>query len=462
MIDSGKIFLDERVRKQIYFGNWLRDFSQVLDPKIVRPPNLPKDIGRYLSRDALTKLVALKAEIEFGEKPEDRKLFAVTKKMLGVYRPVEHIDNPTNNDPKAVDPRKIDPDFDPPPTADTLKVDPSTSMKRYILDSREYMRSQMNKAVAAGRTQEGYREFGAGLHVLEDYFAHSNFVELSLRKVGHVNVLPWTSKTPGKHPYPIVTGMFDSEDVIASTAGMIADTLFKVKWEFQASKPGERTPSDRAMLILLEEHSDPMYLKRFKQYLLLRDQWASLPGHQYLEGLMHYTIGTVGNLYNFVYNSLLHLMGNSVSDEQVYRSGDPNTNGSTDPTHSQLAKDHDNHPFHTLATSLAKDAVHKVGVAMATRWQGDINVDPGAVAAAYLVHPFDSSWQDQAVLSWAKTHPKQIKRGESSTEWVALRKEHEQEIRDGIKKVSENSGNLWRYINENYDTIFGEKNQVKR
>jgi hypothetical protein len=216
------------------------------------------------------------------------------------------------------------------------------------------------------------------------------------------------------------------------------------------------------MLILLEEHSDPGYLKRFQEYLWLRDKWASIPGHQIPEGMMHYTVGMVGNLYNFVYNSLLHLMGNSVSDEQVYRAGDPNTNGSTDPTHSQLAKDHDNHPFHTLAAGLAKEAVGKVGGAMAAYWKGDATGNPGQVAASYLVHPYDCAWQDQKVTAWAKSHAAQVKRGESSTEWAALRKEHEQEVRDGIKKVGGRSQEIWNYINENYEIISGERNQVKQ
>ena len=143
----------------------------------------------------------------------------------------------------------------------------------------------------------------------------------------------------------------------------------------------------------------------------------------------------IGNLYNSVYNSRLHLLGNSVSDEQVYRAGDPNINGSTDPTPAQLAKDHDNHPFHTLA---------------------------GATAASYLVHPYDTSWQDQTVRNWAQAHPNQVKRGESSTEWEALRKEHEQEIRENIKKISNMSQSTWDYLNKNYEVIFGEKNKVKR
>jgi hypothetical protein len=153
-------------------------------------------------------------------------------------------------------------------------------------------------------------------------------------------------------------------------------------------------------------------------------------------------------LANFVINSLLKLVGNSVSDEQVYRTGDPNTNGSTDPSHSQLAKDHDNHPFHVLAVILAKEAVKNVGAAMAARWNGDATADPSAIAAAYFVHPLDCSWQDTFVTNWANSHPAQVKLGESATKLEALHKAHEKEINAS-----------WEYLNRNYEEIFGEKDQ---
>ena len=35
-----------------------------------------------------------------------------------------------------------------------------------------------------------FRSLGAAFHVLEDYFSHTNFVELSLRKLGY-DVYPW-------------------------------------------------------------------------------------------------------------------------------------------------------------------------------------------------------------------------------------------------------------------------------
>jgi hypothetical protein len=66
------------------------------------------------------------------------------------------------------------------------------------------------------------------------------------------------------------------------------------------------------------------------------------------------------------------------------------------------------------------------------------------------------------VLQWAKTHGGSIKRGESATEWEALEKEHGDEVRAKIRRANESSKQTWDYINKYYDTIFGEKNQVKK
>ena len=456
-------FASVAVRKQIYFGNWLRDYSQLLDPALVRKVGAPKNFPRAISRKKLTALVDLFSELEFVTRPAEKKDYKVTEEILKVYRPVEHIDNPKNNDPKAPDPQSIDKEFQPRATNQDISIDPATSMKRYIRHSAEFMEGQLNKAVAAGPTHEGFRQLGAALHVLEDYFAHSNFVELSLRKLGHDRVLPWTSSAPGKHKLPVVTGMFDSDDVIASTAGLISDVIFKVEWNFSETKPGERTKADRILLILLSEHSDPRMLQTFQYSLYLRDKIAGLPGHKYLQGAMHYTFGMIANVYNSVYGSLLHLVGNSVDDQQVLRVGDPNQNGSTDPTHSQLAKDHDNHPFHTLAATLAQEAVKNVGAAIAKRWwRNDLSADPALIATRYLTHPLDTTWQDEPVAKWAAKHPLQIVRGESATEWEALEKAHKQETIDAINNAGKRSKKLWDYINDNYDSIFLETNQVRK
>ena len=456
---------NENLRKRIYFGNWLRDFSQMVDPAIVRKPGAPKSFPEKISRAHLTRLVDVLAESEFVDRPAEKAIYTVTERNLGVYRPVEHIDNPTSHSQNAPNPKDIDPDFQSPPTKQDVAIDPVKSMKHYIAASRTYMCEQLEKAVAAGPSNQGCIHFGAALHVLEDYFAHSNFIELSLRKVGFKDVLPWTSPAAGKHAYPVVTGMFDKDDVIASTAGLIAETLFKVQWEFKASKPYERTKADKIILILLEEHRDRRMLEGYKAYLAARDKWASIPGHQYAEGALHYTLGMVGNVFNWVYSTLIVLIGNSIDEEQVVRMGDPNKNGSTDPTHSQLAKDHDNHPFHILAAHLARHAVLEVGRSMAQQWFGTPNLgsisSPSAVAAAFLCHPEECTWQDSIVRSWGTANPKAVARGASATEWEALEKAHKKEVMDQIERMSSASKRSWKYVNKYYEDLFGSKETVK-
>ena len=309
------------------------------------------------------------------------------------------------------------------------------------------------------------RHFGSALHVLEDYFAHSNFCELSLRKLGHTAVLPWTATANCKHSLPVVTGMFGSTDVIASLAEPIAHKVFGIEsWEFKASKPGDRSDGEKIMLILLSEHSDKRYYEAFEKFLKLRDRIASIPGHQYLERagwIASAPMRLVLNSYNCVYQQLLLLVGNSVDDAQTMFDSDPNKNGSTDPSHSQLAKDHDVHPLHTLAATLASSAVEQVGIAMNKHWRGIPASDPAKVAASYLTHPQDSTWQDGLVRAWAQKHPANIRRAASATELQHLHEEHGKHALEEIRRVGRYGSKSWDYITEFYEDLFGEKNQVK-
>ncbi|MGY1919458.1 HET-C-related protein [Pseudomonas tolaasii] len=456
-------------RKAIYFGNWLRDYSQLLDPKIIRAKTAPKDFPSKLSREVITELVNWLAFKEFHRLwktkngPED---YTVTPKVLGVYRPTEHIDNPKNLKPDPVDPKAIDPEFEQwvLPGDPLLGIMPKRSMKRYIRNSEAYMHEQLQKAATAGPKAEGMRWFGEALHVLEDYFAHSNYVELSLRKLGHSKVLPWTSKTDCKHGWPVVTGMFNSSDVIASLAEPLAKMLFPVnRNDFEASTPGHRSDAEEIMLILLEDHSDPRWKDRLEKLLKARDEWAAMPGHQYVEKA-GWIVGTPLRLYinahNMAFQALLQLIGNSVDDTQTLLDEDPNTSGSTDPSHSQLAKDHDNHPFHSLAAKLASHAVEQVGAAMYKRWQGDTASDPTTLASSFICHPNDSSWQDAIVSNWAKSHPKEILQGASATDLEHLHNTHAKPALERIKQIGSRGEDNWNYINKHYLDLFGERNQI--
>lgn len=419
-------------RHAIYFGNWLRDYSQLLDPKLVRAIDAPKDFPAKLSREVLTQLVdllALRAFPKLQETPQGRSEYTVTPQMLGVYRPSEHIDNPFNPSPAASDPRRIDPDFEAPVGKDDalLQVDAKTSMKRYISTSVEFMCERLGVAMAEGPTAKGLREFGAALHVLEDYFAHSNYAELALRQQGHDTVLTWTAQADCTHGWPVVTGMFGGSDVIASLAEPMAKVLFPVSAGFKEITPGQRADEELALLILLRDHPDPKWQEYLKTSLEVRDTLADIPGFNGVR-LVSWILGSplrgVADLTKLGYQAILNLAGNTVDDIQTLTQGNPMLTGSTHPTHSQLAKDHDVHPLHTLATLMARVAVREVGFALYKYWEGGRLRDPVKVARAFFTHPNDSDWQHELVRKWASEHPDNIRQASDASVFEKLQIPH--------------------------------------
>ncbi|WP_241150662.1 Het-C domain-containing protein, partial [Pseudomonas viridiflava] len=179
---------------------------------------------------------------------------------------------------------------------------------------------------------------------LEDFFAHSNFVELSLIKLGHTDVLPWTSEADCRHRLPLVTGSFGGSDIIASLAAPLGKILFPNKDKpFEALQPGVRYERDQIIQILLSEHPDENLLRAFEEFLKARDGWALLPFSEQVERFYAFiaTPGRLlGNAVGSVLLGLMAMLDNSIDDLQTGLGDDPHTNGSTDPSHSQLAKDH--------------------------------------------------------------------------------------------------------------------------
>lgn len=413
----------------VYFGNWLRDYSQLLDPKIVRAMDMPKDFPDVLSRDALTRIVDILSVKRFGElRRQPTSDYKVTPARLGVYRPSEHIDNPKVTDRDAPDPTTRDLDFEVAIMAGSpqLDVNYQTSMKRYISRSVDFMHRELRIAIDKGPNAEGLRAFGSALHVLEDFFAHSNFVELALINNGYRNVLPWTSPANCKAGLPLVTGMFGATDVIASLAGPLGEILFSTEDViYQPIKPGDRSPREQVLLILFEEHHNPRYLEIYNAFLTTRDSWVDLPFAEYLQRCAAYLQGlsaVPGNAVGIIFKEVLTHFGDQVDDWQTVHGQDPHDNGCTDPSHSQLAKDHAQHPLHLLAASLATEAVRSVAMAMISYWNGNGRADPIAVAEAYFKHPVDCSWQNRQVAAWAAGNPGDLRRSQDKVEMLEVRK----------------------------------------
>ncbi|KAF3909827.1 hypothetical protein ABW21_db0203499 [Orbilia brochopaga] len=223
--------------KRVYFGNWLRDYSQAVDVGTLK--GAPSDTIRVL--------VAVLAFLSFGFATEE---FEVTKERLGVYRPEEHIDNPKNY-ADNLDARAYDPRLRPPVMPVELAVDPETGMKNYIANERGgwatsagYVKWSLDRSIHHGRLYtsgmegqrgrsedlcEALRCLGQALHTMEDFSAHSNYCELVLRELGF-DAFPHVGTSTqiylrGKQVFPIVTGTFGSTDFLHSVLGEAQDKL---------------------------------------------------------------------------------------------------------------------------------------------------------------------------------------------------------------------------------------------
>jgi len=263
--------------KRVYFGNWLRDYSQAIDVGGLK--QLPSETIRIL----LWCLSFLTFGYATGE-------FEVTAERLGCYRPEEHIDNPKDYADNE-DARKYDQRLRAPVNEGLeLKVNPETGLKTYIASegagcdtSAGLIRKLFEKSIELGRKHkrennkadlyEALRLLGTGLHCLEDYAAHSNYTELALRELG-VDAFPHVGKNTeidvrGKKIFPIVTGTFGMTDFLHSVVGELGDKVAQSEVEdmenklTQAEDDGDKNTSvlkeilDKVPWDILEGDSKP-------------------------------------------------------------------------------------------------------------------------------------------------------------------------------------------------------------
>ncbi|KAF2233868.1 Het-C-domain-containing protein [Viridothelium virens] len=220
--------------KRVYFGNWLRDYSQAVDVGTVK----------YVSAEAIRILLWVLGFLSFGY---GTKEFEVTSERLGCYRPEEHIDNPKdyadNIDARHYDRRLRGPVDE----RKELSIDQRTGLKHYIASedmrittSAGLVRDLFGRSIFLGRRYaqsrnqadlyEALRLLGTGCHCLEDYSAHSNYTELALIELGERGVFPHVGRRTQVHiqgarqpVFPIVTGTFGGVDFLHSVCGEFSD-----------------------------------------------------------------------------------------------------------------------------------------------------------------------------------------------------------------------------------------------
>ncbi|MBW0484489.1 hypothetical protein O181_024204 [Austropuccinia psidii MF-1] len=220
--------------KRIYFGNWLRDLSQVCDIAGFKA----------MTPESLVICIMTMGFLSFGYATRE---FQVTKERLGVYLLTEHIDNPKGygegEDPQTYDSRlrpRVDEDRE-------LQIDQRNGMKMYIASDDQgfdtstlCIRRVFRKCIQLGREahkeknqekeHESLRLLGTGLHTLEDFSAHSNWCELALQKLGHKGVFAHVGEnvkvnSPEGPVPPLVTGTFAGADFCFSMLGEAHDKI---------------------------------------------------------------------------------------------------------------------------------------------------------------------------------------------------------------------------------------------
>ncbi|KAK3336082.1 heterokaryon incompatibility protein Het-C-domain-containing protein [Cercophora scortea] len=232
---GGKKF-DKIMVSRVYFGNWLRDYSQAIDVGTVKG----------VSAEAIRLLLSVLGFLTFGYGSRE---FEVTADRLGCYRPEDHIDNPKNY-ADNIDARQYDPRLRGPVDEGVeLAIDQQTGMKNYIaneniniMNSALHIRKLFTKSIELGRSYqqnqdklvlyEALRLLGTGLHCLEDFLAHSNYTELALIELGEQDVFPHVGRNTKlringaqNEVYPIVTGTFGGVDFLHSVTGEVSDKM---------------------------------------------------------------------------------------------------------------------------------------------------------------------------------------------------------------------------------------------
>lgn len=515
----------------MYYGNWLRDFSQAIVPDTVgfNEIDYKRLTDKYKLNDRVSKLLPtmlakpsqitwvrilqLLAIKEFvynlqekrGETPTQDYTFyekefietygELTPDILGIYRPEEHLDNPKllGNDSVFSDKKLQYPilfNYEFPKgifteralyageKAKSLEINKETNLKRYLNEdidalrpsSFTYFKEQLLLAKQKGKNKHGLRHFGAALHVLEDFFAHSNFIEISLIKNGYTKVYPWVQmpekiekiKKGKASKIPIVTGLFAADDTLASITPKLAAGLFPLNFEeYKRIKSGERTFFDALLLTLLTDlaskqrtlkDKDKKYylglsiqdiLTMYTTFLNFRDKWAKAEDLPYIGWVFklvsrasHYLKQSIVFYNNLIFNILLDIVNDAIKEKQTRI----NTNFGTNPTHTQIAKDEVDHPLNPLAGILAVHAVEDVSRKMKSCWYGGIPINKliQYIEKTYFTHPSKTTWMDAKIKVWAIRNIGAVKRAESKT----IVYHHEKQTKKNLNKFKNELENL--------------------
>ncbi len=310
-------------QRDIAFGNWANDFNQIsLAGDFIRNHTpLP------VTNQDLFEIARIIAEVEFGARIARR----MTPERFGAYDPQQHFDNPAT-DPMAA------PDLEP--------------VARHVVSARQRIENTLRDAAYEDDPAIAREFFGSGLHILEDFFAHTNFVEITLRMCGVQSIDPRPGTVAGADRNQLVGGIFATADTVVSVLHMIGNYLLR-----PAEPDQPITTGDRIALVLMRRAS-PALATAYERFCYL-DFTARrmIPGYE----LIHQQVQQFKRLQA----GLLGQAANAASALVTAQA----TGGGNLPTHSRLNKDDPSQPHYQLARTLAVHVVQQVTPLMQEVWR---------------------------------------------------------------------------------------------
>jgi len=254
---------------EVYSGNFMRDYSQLNVPLVAnilsKTPKSAQMIQGFRANSSVkyesvgsaggesiaNGIIRAIAILELGKPITDAN---VTKDNIGSYRPQDHMDNPMGTrasellvrDPTSHNNRSARPVTQGADTARDqqlegmavpgLQVDnpllykaSDRGLSNHIYNSIEYAKSEWRQAAQAGPGASGRMHLGAGLHVVEDYFSHSNFIEVALNRYIDRLIKRSSSSNPTADPN-LKKFLHDVKGVqTVQGPGRYVDTLYDAK-----------------------------------------------------------------------------------------------------------------------------------------------------------------------------------------------------------------------------------------
>jgi len=284
----------------VYSGNWMRDWSQLYAPKFFSVlTSLPKQwyleesISSYSplnyseAAEVITGLLRAFGVMEFDQEITDK---VITAENISVYKSEEHMDNPvayvkadfilrgeqgeyllgSDMDADAYWQQTMSSSAFP----NTLQIDSSLQkigplgISNYIYNTNEWIKKTFQRALEEPDPNIKRMLFGTAFHGIEDYYAHSNFIEIALnllidlsekydinrsykqlpkddflRRVDTLFDKDLKKPRLGKNNdsvdeyyaivrrYPVVTGVFEDIDLVVSLGHLILSKVDEIgKW----------------------------------------------------------------------------------------------------------------------------------------------------------------------------------------------------------------------------------------